>query len=84
MSKVPDELRGFGPSSELNPYTGQLSRWAGRLDLPILRTIGRTAAGIASGAIATGATIFEGFYDLSVEAQAAINATSSDDCGCKQ
>jgi RHS repeat-associated protein len=35
MPKVPSELRAFGiPQSEINPITSQLSRWAGRLDLP--------------------------------------------------
>jgi len=37
---------------------------AGRLDIPGLRTIGRTAGGIVAGTVATAATIFEGFYDL--------------------
>jgi RHS repeat-associated protein len=85
MSKVPSELRGFGvPKSELNPYTSQLSRWSSRLNIPGARAVGRTAVGVAAGAAATAATIFEGFYDLSVEAQAAINATSSGDCGCQK
>ena len=84
MPKVPSELRAFGiPQSEINPYTSQLSRWAGRHDIPGLRAIGRTGAGIAASTAATAATIFEGFYDLSIEAQAAINATSSSDCGCQ-
>jgi RHS repeat-associated protein len=84
MPKVPSELRAFGiPQSEINPYTSQLSRLAGRLGIPGLRAIGRTAAGIAASTAATAATVFEGFYDLSVEAQAAINATSSSDCGCQ-
>src|SRR5208283_1658975 len=66
MPKVPSELRGLGvPQSELNPYTSQLSRWAGRLDLPVLRQIGRTTAGIVASTAATSATVFEGFYDLS-------------------
>jgi RHS repeat-associated protein len=83
MPKVPSELRALGlPQSEINPITSQLSRWAGRLDIPGLRAIGRTAAGIAASTVATAATVFEGFYDLSVEAQAAINATSSGDCEC--
>jgi RHS repeat-associated protein len=84
MPKVPSELRALGiPKDEINPFTSQLSRWAGRLDIPGLRAIGRTAGGIAASAAATAATVFEGFYDLSVEAQAAIHATSSSDCGCK-
>jgi len=84
MPNVPSELRALGlPQSEINPYTSQLSRWAGRLGIPGLRAIGRTAAGIAASAAATAATVFEGFYDLSVEAQAAVNATSSSDCGCQ-
>jgi RHS repeat-associated protein len=85
MPKVPSELRGLGvPQAELNPYTSQLSRWSGRLGTRSLRVLGRTSAGVAAGAIATGATIFEGFYDLSIEAQAAVKATSSSDCGCKK
>ncbi len=84
MPKVSSELRGLGVAkSDLNPYTRQLSRWAARLNLPLLRDIGRTTAGIAASTAATAATVFEGFYDLSVEAQAAIHATSSSDCGCQ-
>ncbi len=37
----------------------------------------------ALGRLGVASTIFEGFYDLSIEAQAAIHATSSSDCGCK-
>jgi RHS repeat-associated protein len=84
MPKVPSELRGLGVAQgDLNPYTSQLSRLAGRLGIRGLRDIGRTSAGIAASTAATLATVFEGFYDLSVEAQAAINATSSSDCGCQ-
>jgi RHS repeat-associated protein len=83
MPKVPSELRGLGVAQgDLNPYTSQLSRLAGRLGIRGLRDIGRTTAGIAASTAATLATVFEGFYDLSVEAQAAVNATSSSDCGC--
>jgi RHS repeat-associated protein len=85
MPKVPSELRGLGvPQSELNPYTSQLSRWSGRFGTRSLRLIGRTSLGVAAGTIATGATIFEGFYDLSIEAQAAAQATSSSDCDCNK
>jgi len=74
----------FQKKGELNPYTSQLSRWSSRLNIPGARAVGRTAVGVAAGAAATAATIFEGFYDLRVEAQAAINATSSGDCGCQK
>ncbi len=85
MPKVPSELRGLGVAqSDLNPYTSQLSRLAGRLGIRGLRDIGRTTAGVAASTAATLATVFEGFYDLSVEAQAAVNATSSGDCGCQK
>lgn len=84
MPKVPSELRGLGVSrSELNPYTSQLSRWSGRLGTRSLRLLGRSSLGVAAGAIATGATIGEGFYDLTIEAEAAVNATSSNECDCK-
>jgi hypothetical protein len=84
MPKVPSELRGLGvPPEQLNPYTGQLSRWSQRWGNPALRALGRTGAGIFAGAAATSATVFEGFYDLTIEAEAAINATSSD-CGCQK
>jgi hypothetical protein len=83
MPKVPSELRGLGvPPEQLNPYTGQLSRLSQRLNMPVLRVAGRTTACIIAGATATAATVFEGFYDLTIEAEAAINATSSD-CGCQ-
>ena len=36
-----------------------------------------------AGAIATGATIFEGFYDLSIEGQAAVFAAKTKVCGRK-
>lgn len=85
MPKVPSELRGLGVAkSELNPYTSQLSRWSGRLGTRSLRLAGRSAAGMAAGAVATGATIFEGLYDLSIEVQAAVKAASFDDCDCKK
>lgn len=71
------------PKSQLNPFTSQLSRFAGRTDVRTLRVIGRSAVGIAIGAVATAALVGEGFFDLTVEVKAAINATSFDDCGCK-
>ncbi len=84
MPKTPSELRGFGPRSQLNPYTSQLSRNSTRLGRRALREFGRTTAGVALSTTVTAALVFEGFYDLSVIGQAAINATSSeDDCGCK-
>jgi ABC-type dipeptide/oligopeptide/nickel transport system permease component len=48
----------------------------------VLREVGRTAAGIAVGTVATGALIVEGFYDWGVIGKAAWDATSSDDCEC--
>ncbi len=72
MPKMPGELRGLGvPRSQLNPFTSQLSRWAGRTDIRALRDLGRTAGGIAAGTVATGATISEGFYDWGVIGKAA-------------
>ena len=83
MPKTPGEMRAFGlPKSEINPITNQLSRWSGRFGTRALREIGRTTAGIAAGAVATGAVVFEGFYDLGVIGKAAVDATSSNDCGC--
>jgi len=82
MLKTPSELRGFGPKDKLNPTTSQLSRWSGRLGTRALREIGRTAAGIAIGAAATGALVFEGFYDWGLIGKAAWDATSSNDCEC--
>jgi RHS repeat-associated protein len=85
MPKVPSELRGLGVAkSELNPFTSQLSRWSGRLGVRSLRLVGRSTAGVATGAVATGATVFAGFYDLSIEVQAAVKATSLSDCDCKK
>lgn len=85
MPKVPSEMRGLGvPASELNPTTGQLSRWSGRFGTRILREVGRSAVGIAVGAAATAGVVFEGFYDWSVIGQAAIKATSTDECSCKK
>jgi hypothetical protein len=85
MPKVPSELKGLGVAKDqLNPYTGQLSRWSGRLNAPALRAAGRTAGGIIAGGISTGLTVLEGFYDLTVEVRALIHATSSDECGCKE
>jgi len=49
MPKTPDELRGLGvATSELNPYTSQLSRWSRRFGTRALRELGRTAAGVAA------------------------------------
>ena len=84
MPKTPDELRGLGvPKSELNPYTGQMSRWSSRFGVRGLRELGRTAGGVALGAVATGALIFDGFYNWGVIGKAAWDATSSGgSCGC--
>lgn len=83
MPKAPSELRGLGvPKAQLNPYTGQLSRWSGRTGIRVLRIAGRSATGVFIGGLATSALIFEGFYDLSVIAQAAADATTSGACEC--
>lgn len=84
MPKTPAELRGLGvPRSQLNPYTGQPSRWAGRTGVRGFREFGRSTGGRALGAAALASLIFVGFYDLSIEVQAGINATSlSESCGC--
>jgi hypothetical protein len=80
MSKTPGELRGLGgPKGELNFYTSQMSRWSSRLGVRELRKLGR---GVALGAAATVALVFEGFYNWYVIGKAAVDATSS--CGCKQ
>lgn len=79
MPKTPSELRGLGvPKGELNPYTGQLSRWSNRFGTRALRELGRSAAGVVAGTVATGAIIFEGFYDWGVIGKAAWDATSFD------
>ncbi|MFZ5844764.1 MAG: RHS repeat-associated core domain-containing protein [Pseudomonadota bacterium] len=84
MPKTPAELRGLGvPKGDLNPTTSQLSRLTARTGIRAFREFGRTAAGVTVSTVATAATVFAGFYDLSVITQAAIHATSSDDCGCK-
>ncbi|WP_159436043.1 NHL domain-containing protein [Microbulbifer donghaiensis] len=84
MPKTPGELRGLGvPKGQLNPYTGQLSRWSGRLGTRVLREAGRAALGVAAGTVATGALIFEGFYDWGVIGKAAWDNTSSGDCECE-
>lgn len=55
MPKTPSELRGLGvPKNQLNPYTSQLSRWAGRTGIRDLRELGRTVGGKALGVAATG------------------------------
>jgi RHS repeat-associated protein len=65
MPKMPRELRGLGvPKEDLNPYTGQPSRWARRTGIRGLRDFGRSAAGKAAGAATTAAVVFEGFYDI--------------------
>ncbi|MCG2679261.1 MAG: RHS repeat-associated core domain-containing protein, partial [Kiritimatiellae bacterium] len=65
MPKTSAELRGFGiPKKELEPWTGQPSRWAGRTGLRGLRIFGRSKIGITLGRLSTGALIFEGFYDI--------------------
>jgi uncharacterized protein RhaS with RHS repeats len=82
MPKTPGEMRAFGPKGRINPITGQLSRWSSRFGTRALREFGRTATGVAMGAAATGALVFEGFYDWGVIGKAAWDATSYDDCGC--
>lgn len=77
MPKVPGELRGLGvPKGDLNPFTSQLSRWSGRLEVIVLRDLGRTALGVAVRAAADAAVVFEGFYDWGVIGQAAWDSTS--------
>jgi len=84
MPKTPGELRGLGvPKSELNPYTGQMSRWSSRLGVRKLRDLGRTKSGVALGGVATGALILDGFYNWGIIGKAAWDATSSGgDCRC--
>jgi uncharacterized protein RhaS with RHS repeats len=84
MPKTPGELRGLGvPRSELNPYTSQMSRWAGRFDMRGLRDFGRTALGQGVSVAATAAVVFDGFYNWGVIGKAAWDATSSEqNCGC--
>ena len=84
MPKTPGELRGLGvPSSELNPYTSQLSRFSSRLGVRELRTFGRTVGGMALSTAATAALVFDGFYNWGVIGKAAWDATSSGgSCGC--
>lgn len=85
MPKTPTELRGLGLSvDEMNPWTSQLSRWSGRLGTRTLRKLGRTGAGKLASGVATGATIFEGFYDLSIEFQAIYAGTTWQKCDCQQ
>jgi hypothetical protein len=80
MPKTPSELRGLGvPKSKLNPYTSQLSRWSSRFGMRELRTFGRTTEGVALGTVATGALIFDGFYNWGVIGKAAWDATSFDE-----
>jgi hypothetical protein len=65
MPKTPAELRSLGQSAEeINPYTSQPSRWAGRTGIRGLRNFGRTIGGKALGGLTTGALVFEGFYDI--------------------
>jgi len=72
MPKTAAELRGFAPKEKLNPYTGQLSRWAGRFGYKGLRDFGRTFAGRALGSATTGLLIFEGFYDIGAIGRCAV------------
>jgi RHS repeat-associated protein len=84
MPKTPSELRGLGvPKHELNPYTSQLSRWAGRFNTRVLRNFGRNMVGRVLSTTATAALIFDGFYNWGVIGRAAWDATSSDkNCDC--
>jgi RHS repeat-associated protein len=71
MPKAPSEMRALGtPKGEINPITGQPSRWAGRLGnrfgRKAIRKFGRTAFGKGLGVSTTGALVFVGFYDLGV------------------
>jgi hypothetical protein len=84
MSKTPAELRIFGPKNKVSQYTGQLSRWNGRLTRytpytgRVLRNLGRSTAGVAAGALATGALITDGLYNWGVIFKAGYDATSSE------
>jgi RHS repeat-associated protein len=94
MPKTPGELRGLGVAkSDLNPYTSQLSRWAGRVDARDLRVLGRTAAGVAVSTAATATLVLDGFYNWGVIGKAAWDATASESssssssggsCGCSK
>lgn len=83
MPKTPDEIRGLGtPKENLNPITGQPSRWANRTGNRALRTFGRTVGGRLLGGASTGLLVFEGFYDLGVIGRAAYDSFLMDDCKC--
>ena len=86
MPKTSEELRSLGqPKGEINPWTGQLSRWNARIndyqgnkDFRGLREFGRTPVGMnVSGAAILG-VIAEGFYDLGTILNAAFDATYLD------
>jgi hypothetical protein len=77
MPKTPTELRGLGvPKDQLNPTTGQLSRWTSRTGDRVFRNFGRTSTGVVLGAVATSALVFDGFYNWGVIGSAAWKATS--------
>jgi hypothetical protein len=71
-----------GSPTSLLSYLGL--KTGGALNLPVQIPLLSTNNPLrALGRLGVLSTIFEGFYDLSIEAQAAAKATSSDDCGCK-
>ena len=94
MPKTPYEMMHRVPegTGKINPYTSQLSRWAGRLrragmiDYKLMRNIrdfGRTRAMLGVSGIATGALIAEGFYDWYILGKGAWESTSFDSCKCQ-
>ena len=90
MPKSASEMRSLGLSRDkINPWTGQLSRWNGRIsdyrnqsgqrpfgNFRALRDLGRSPIGLSAGTAALGGLIFEGFYDLGSIGKAAWDATS--------
>ena len=84
MPKSDSELRSLGQKkSEINPWTGQLSRWNGRIndyqgnkDYKKLRNFGRTQMGKNIGGATLLLLIFEGYYDLGVMGKSAWDATT--------
>ena len=72
MPKVGRELITFRGTPKNPDITGEISRWGGRIGRLLkkpgltreIRDIGRSVAGKAIGAAATGFLVFEGFYDI--------------------
>ncbi|MBC5768551.1 hypothetical protein [Ramlibacter albus] len=85
MPKSAAEFRGFGPRDQLNPWTGQPSRWGGksRADIRAFREFGRTPVAQGIGATFTAATAFEGYYDWGVMMMAMNEATKPEACQCR-